>query len=179
VRLLELHARCLALFLGVALFLFSENAEAKIFTRSVVLPSGEKGYSVNCDNMPMTACYERAGDICHRGYEVVTTATEQGFIAEGRAFESSGQYGSSGSASTAARSTSDKGLLIQCKESELTEKERAEWLALEAEKQAIKENASRARLEALERSERKKTLWLILGAVGGTIALALIVTATE
>ncbi len=123
-------------------------------SRQVILPSGDPGYSIRCDNMNINACYEKAGDVCHRGYDVQSVAKEQGFETGSSAYVVPGiikgtQVASSTSSGT---TTSEKGILIQCKEQWLTEKERAESRKAETEKRvALQEERSRQEREGGKR----------------------------
>lgn len=43
-------------------------------SKEIVLPSGEKGYTVNCgtyEGNSWSACYEKAGEICPTGYDIL------------------------------------------------------------------------------------------------------------
>jgi hypothetical protein len=43
-------------------------------SKEIVLPSGEKGYTVNCgtyEGNTWSACYEKAGEICPTGYDIL------------------------------------------------------------------------------------------------------------
>lgn len=43
-------------------------------SKEIVLPSGEKGYTVNCgtyEGNSWSACYEKAGEICPSGYDIL------------------------------------------------------------------------------------------------------------
>jgi hypothetical protein len=43
--------------------------------REVVMPSGQRGYAITCDRE--VDCYEKAGEACAHGYEVVKRSTSQ------------------------------------------------------------------------------------------------------
>lgn len=90
-----------------------------LYVRSIVLPDGEDGFSIRCDNENINACYERAGDVCNHGYEIQQETKENGFVA------SSGTYVDPGLGFSASRSasTSEKGLIIKCKNPVQTKKE--------------------------------------------------------
>lgn len=108
------------------------SADAKY----IVLPSGDHGYSIRCDNDGMNSCYELAGDICRHGYTVQNQSAQAGFVAENSSSIGPNLLlgGVSGSSSGSARSTSDNGLLVLCKDPE--EMERARLLRVQATKAA-------------------------------------------
>lgn len=114
--------------LAILVYLAASVTAATV--RDVVLPSGEKGYSIRCDNENINACREAAGDACHRGYTILEQDKESGYISHGSA--SISVLG--GSASGISASTTEKSLIIQCMEPELTEKEHQQR-ALEKERQ--------------------------------------------
>lgn len=75
---------------------------AKMATTSseLVLPSGDKGYSITCGGIYGTQyCYERAGEYCPNGYDVITGNEQQNIMV--------GMYG--GAANT------NYTILIRCK----------------------------------------------------------------
>lgn len=69
------------------------------------LPSGGKGYSLDCSGSARSwnMCYEKAGELCGaRGYQVVGGGSEQGMIVAGNA---NGVFGSS---------VMNRSMLVQC-----------------------------------------------------------------
>ena len=57
------------LSLASILFIFSCAT-----SKEIVLPSGEKDYTVNCgtyEGNSWSACYEKAGEICPTGYDIL------------------------------------------------------------------------------------------------------------
>ena len=43
-------------------------------SKELVLPSGEKGFAVNCgsyEGNSWSACYEKAGEVCPLGYDIL------------------------------------------------------------------------------------------------------------
>lgn len=70
------------------------------------LPSGEKGYSINCSGTALSwnACYEKAGELCGvKGYEIAAGGSEQGSVV---AANQSGLFGGS---------TMHRSMLIKCR----------------------------------------------------------------
>jgi hypothetical protein len=67
----------------------------------VTLPSGETGYTINCDGsmVNMNVCFEEAGNLCPEGYELLNQSQNGGWIAT----------------NTFAGSTSTKGIMVKCK----------------------------------------------------------------
>ena len=69
------------------------------------LPSGDKGFSLDCSGSARTwnMCYEKAGELCgSKGYKVITGGSEQGVVVAGNA---NGVFGGS---------TMNRSMLIQC-----------------------------------------------------------------
>lgn len=121
------------IFFSLAFFFAANAAEVK----RIVLPSGGLGYSIRCDNDGMNSCYEAAGETCHHGYTVENQNMQSGFVSEQSSYVGPGvlkgtvQGGSSGT----AYSTSDNGLLVQCKDPEQMETERQQ--RLQAQREAV------------------------------------------
>jgi hypothetical protein len=128
----------------------------------IVLPSGDRGYSIRCDNDGMNSCYEMAGDICRHGYAIQSKDVQSGFVAEGSSFVYSGGLdgGAVGSGKSSAFSTSDNGLLVLCKDPEAMETARVARL--------------HADQEAREAKERKDNLTLLM-ILGGMAAVMVVI----
>jgi len=45
----------------------------------IVLPSGEQGFAIDCEgySTSFTKCYEKAGEVCPRGYDVLERIFEE------------------------------------------------------------------------------------------------------
>lgn len=74
--------------------------------KSVYLPDGREGHSINCSGSALSwdLCYQKAGELCKtKGYDVVAKDGEQGAMVTGN------QYGVFGG------SIMDRTLLIACK----------------------------------------------------------------
>lgn len=71
-----------------------------------VLPDGRKGISLNCSGPLMTwnACYEKAGDACPSGYEIVAKDGDGG---NGMAYGNRNGFGAS--------SSNTRTLMVACK----------------------------------------------------------------
>ena len=80
-----------------ALFLVGCASATKVMS-----PNGKPGYSVECNGtaVSMTACYEKAAEVCPKGYIVVNQENRSGFIAN--------QFYVGG--------TSHKGIFVECKD---------------------------------------------------------------
>ncbi len=82
--------------------------------REVVLPTGERGYSISCANSKdINECYELAGDICSYGYEIMNNELQNGYSSSALGLTGSNVFGVTGTATS--NSTWQKGLLIKCK----------------------------------------------------------------
>ena len=70
----------------------------------VTLPSGEKGFSIDCSGtaVPISKCMEKAGEVCPSGYEVISSHNERGTMFN--PFQGKGEY----------IPTSNKGMMIRC-----------------------------------------------------------------
>jgi hypothetical protein len=128
----------------ILLACFSVSAPAAT-AKYIVLPSGDHGYSIRCDNDGMNSCYEIAGDICRHGYAIQNQSVQPGFVAEGSSYVGPGIAKGTvlGAGSTTAFSTSDNGLLVLCKDPEDMEIGRLARLRAEEEARearAMKEN---------------------------------------
>lgn len=136
---------------GIGLAL-SVIAHAGGIAKKIVLPSGQSGYSIRCDNQNVNACYERAGEVCHRGYTIENRETQLGEVSSSGAYIGPGFVPGStvGSASSASATTSEKGFLITCKDPEVTEYENIKRrdMARAAEKKAIEAEQRHAKLVA-------------------------------
>jgi hypothetical protein len=132
-------------------------------SKYVVLSSGERGYSIRCDNENINACYEMAGETCHRGYTILERNKETGYLSEGSA--SINALG--GNASAISTTTTEKSLLIQCKESELTEKEHGDRARQTEQEEIAKQESRKRELEEGARGAR----WFF-GGIVGALALA-------
>ncbi len=156
----------LKLLLTLVLVGLGHSATAK----HIVLPSGDQGYSIRCDNEPVNACYEMAGSVCHRGYAIYDRNTQIGAESSSFGYVGPGLTGTSilGTAGSSSQTTSEKGLLIQCKEPELTEIEN-----LKREKDA----AERAKAEDRAYEARSRTAALIVVGAAIVIVLAVVFTA--
>lgn len=82
----------LTILVSLVTFLLGCASASKVMT-----PSGKMGYSIECNGtaVSMTVCYEKASDVCPRGYNIIDTNSRAGF---------SGGY-----------ATSHKGIFIECK----------------------------------------------------------------
>lgn len=98
----------LALLLAGAALIGCASPGPAVSVRGVTLPSGERGLSIACANAhSVNACYETAGDLCPRGYEVFGQQQESGF---------SGGGSRVGDVATSSVSSSwQRGLLVKCK----------------------------------------------------------------
>lgn len=128
-------------------------------TKPVVLSSGDKGYSIRCDNQGITACYEAAGEVCHRGYEIENQSAEQGYT--------QGGFSNGGTSFEGGQSTSAIGILIRCKDPDLTEAERNQKIEMERDR--------RAKAEQRRSDEARRSLKVV--AIIGGLGLAALVAA--
>lgn len=74
--------------------------------KTVVLPSGQQGYTVDCSgtNLTWSHCYQKAGRACPQGYDVTQrTDSHSGKVVPGNLF---GVLGGS---------VQDRGMLIECR----------------------------------------------------------------
>lgn len=74
--------------------------------KTVVLPSGQQGFTVDCSgtNLTWSHCYQKAGRACPQGYDITQrTDTRGGKVVPGNLF---GVLGGS---------VQDRGMLIQCR----------------------------------------------------------------
>lgn len=135
--------------------------------REIVLPSGEPGFSIRCDE-GLNACYELAGQICARGYTIVTTNTQQGYEAEGSSFVGPGMVPGTivGGGGASARTTADNGLLVLCKDPDLAAVEWHRYLAARAK---AKEDAREAEAERRRADDRRFLIYM-----GSMLAFVLI-----
>ena len=119
------------IFLALPLVAFADTS-----WRPITLPDGTRGYSIRCDE-GINACYEVAGDVCHRGYSLLNTSMQSGFKQEGGGYAGPGIVPGTAVAvsSTSAKSTADNGLVIQCKDPEVTEYERTQRMKARQEEQ--------------------------------------------
>ena len=69
--------------------------------KQVMTPDGKPGYSITCNGtaVSMTVCYEKAAEVCPKGYSVVDKQNQSGFVV------SKNYMGS----------TSNKGIFVECK----------------------------------------------------------------
>lgn len=75
-------------------------------SKTVHLPSGEKGHSLNCSGTALTwgNCYEKAGKLCgEAGYDIVSKSGDQGSTV------AANQYGLYGG------SVINRSMLVKCK----------------------------------------------------------------
>ncbi len=140
--------------------------QADAYAKQIVLASGATGYSIRCDNQNVNACYEKAGDICHRGYTIENQSLQLGEVSH-----AGGIVGPNiGVASAVSSTTSEKGLIILCKESELTEAERhqREQGLADAKERQLKKQA-----EVTESGNRGGRVFfgVIFGALAATLAV--------
>ena len=58
----------------------------------VITPNGNQGYSISCGAAVLDKCYEKAGEVCPRGYEVLDRQGSQylGQVSTGNAYANSG-----------------------------------------------------------------------------------------
>jgi hypothetical protein len=63
--------------LTVVLVLLSLTGCAKPTARSLTLPDGSAGLAIRCggSNMLISDCYAKAGELCPKGYSVLTSDT--------------------------------------------------------------------------------------------------------
>ena len=50
-------------------------------SKEIVLPSGERGFTISCgtyEGDSWSACYEKAGEVCPSGYEILERSEEKG-----------------------------------------------------------------------------------------------------
>jgi hypothetical protein len=132
--------------------------------KKIVLPSGEKGYSVRCDE-GINSCYELAGDICHRGYTIQSQNTQDGYASESGGFVGPGFTPGTamGVASSTSKSLTETGLLIQCKDPEVTEFERMQ-------KEKAKQKADKE-----EQLRSEKILLFVAGATAIAVISAILI----
>jgi hypothetical protein len=149
----------LKLLIPICLFAVVECFAGASWKR-IVLPSGSNGYSVRCDE-GINACYEIAGEACHRGYEIQNQNTQEGYASQGGGYVGPGIAPGTaiGIANSSSKSTSETGLLIQCKEPEVTEYERMQ-----------REKAAQRQLER----EQKRTTMVVLITMGAVSAIVVV-----
>ena len=49
-------------------------------SQEIVLPSGEKGFTINCGSYEgdsRSACYQKAGEVCPSGYDILEQTEEK------------------------------------------------------------------------------------------------------
>lgn len=117
---------------------------AESTAKHIVLPSGESGYSIRCDNENVNACYELAGEICFRGYSILNQNSESGFESKEGSYVGPGIVPGTavGVSNSNSKSTSEKGLLIQCKDPEVTEFQRDQRRKKQEEEEAVENKKS-------------------------------------
>jgi hypothetical protein len=108
---------------GFLLLLILVHGAVSAEFKRIVLASGDVGYSIRCDNENVNSCYEKAGEACPHGYTTESENLERGYRSDGTAFVSPLPGGAIGGVETSSSTTTEKGMVIQCKDPELTEKE--------------------------------------------------------
>lgn len=98
--------RLVAVLFGVAVTVGGLSLASCAVSKSVVMPSGQHGYTVNCSGAALSwaDCYQKAGETCPQGYDVADKSDEHGgpVVAANR-------YGLFGAP------VMDRTMLIQCK----------------------------------------------------------------
>ena len=80
-------------------------------SRQVVGPNGTPAYSIRCGAAAVDSCYEKAGEVCPNGYNVLTSQGAK-YLGQMGSASVSGGYGSATSMPMMAPNT----LLIECKD---------------------------------------------------------------
>ncbi len=119
----------------------------------IVLPSGDSGYSVTCENSTnVNKCYEMASDVCIYGYKIQSNETTNGVVTETNSKEYQASHGSRTtdvtSSSTSTVTTSNKGLLIHCNRDAEIQGAKA---AQAAEQQRLKDEETRKAVAEFDR----------------------------
>ena len=128
----------LVLFIS-GLFLF--GCASSNYVNRVVLPSGDRGYSISCaDSKNLNQCYEMAGEICTYGYDIVNQEAQSGYTSGALGYTGANALGITGAASS--KSTWQKGPLIKCKQQEI----------LDSENLAAKQAADERQTKSLKRA---------------------------
>lgn len=98
--------RISSVLVGMCLAVSALALSSCAVSKSVVMPSGQHGYTVNCSGAALSwaACYQKAGQDCPQGYDVADKSDEHGgpVVAANR-------YGLFGAP------VMDRTMLIQCK----------------------------------------------------------------
>jgi hypothetical protein len=155
------------------IFLLETITFSQPVAKRIVLPSGEMGYSIRCDNENINACYERAGDICHRGYTIQNINTQVGNESSSDAYVGPGVIPGTalGVASSSSKTTSEKGFLIQCKEPVATEYDRSQKIRNQEES-----DKKREKMKAADHREASRTFFTVIGCLMvGMILFAVVV----
>jgi hypothetical protein len=87
-----------------------------VTARQMTMPSGAHGEAISCNGIQhsMADCFERAGDDCPAGYDVVGGDQEsQPFIASNGGFRAS-RYSAQGNYQTLGGSRTKRSLMVTC-----------------------------------------------------------------
>jgi hypothetical protein len=154
----------------IPLILLFAAATQAATAKYIVLPSGDRGYSIRCDNDGMNSCYEMAGDICRHGYAIQNQSTQAGFVSEGSSFVGPGFVKGTvlGGGSSKTVSTSDNGLLVLCKDPEAMETARLNRLREDQEAR-----------EARARRDNRNFLFVLGGMAAVMLTVVILVVVNK
>lgn len=92
------------------LFLVSALLSACATSTQIVGPSGTPAHAIKCGAAALSACYQKAGEVCPNGYQVLTSDGARYLGQLGNA-NVSGAYGSA----TSIPMIAPNNLLVECK----------------------------------------------------------------
>jgi hypothetical protein len=94
----------------VMLFFLGTLLSACATSRQIIGPSGAPAHAIRCGAAALSACYEKAGEICPSGYNILTSDGARYLGQLGNASVSGG-YGSA----TSVPMITPNSLLVECK----------------------------------------------------------------
>ena len=94
----------------LALFLAGALLSACATSKQIIGPSGAPAYAIKCGAAALSACYEKAGETCPNGYNILTSDGARYLGQLGNA-SISGGYGSA----TSVPMITPNNLLVECK----------------------------------------------------------------
>lgn len=159
----------------------------------LALPSGDKGFSITCSNAnSVNGCYEIAGNLCTDGYKIISDNTQNGQVSGSNssadisgsrsatavgtapgvfsAISSGGLFGGAHSNSFAA-STSERGILIQCKNDSVMYMKWEKNQAEAAEEESLERDR---RYKAWQEEKDKQSEFFWITGCGGAILIGIV-----
>jgi len=94
----------------IVLFLVVTVLSACATSTQIIGPSGSPAYAIKCGAAALTACYEKAGEICPNGYSILTSDGAR-YLGQLGSASVSGGYGTA----TSVPMMTPNNLLVECK----------------------------------------------------------------